>query len=148
LRRHGVRRLDALVITHGDADHVGGAADVLDRLTVGAVLHAPEPAAGWGDHMRAALTAAHGRGVPAAAARTGARFTAGPWAFDVLGPRGPLAAGRPSNDGSVVLRADAAGFSALLTGDAESPVLAGLRLAPVDLLKVSHHGSADPGVAS
>ena len=34
----------------------------------------------------------------------------------------------------------------LLTADAESDVLAGLDLGPVDVLKVSHHGSADPGL--
>ena len=34
----------------------------------------------------------------------------------------------------------------LLTADAESDVLSQLPLEPVDLLKVSHHGSADPGL--
>ena len=36
----------------------------------------------------------------------------------------------------------------LLTADAESDVLATLDLEPVDVLKVSHHGSADPGLAA
>ena len=34
----------------------------------------------------------------------------------------------------------------LLTADAESDVLAGLDLRPVDVLKVAHHGSADDGL--
>ena len=34
----------------------------------------------------------------------------------------------------------------LLTADAESDVLAGLDLRPVDVLKVAHHGSADEGL--
>jgi competence protein ComEC len=34
----------------------------------------------------------------------------------------------------------------LLTADAESDVLSGLDLQPVDVLKVSHHGSVDPGL--
>jgi competence protein ComEC len=34
----------------------------------------------------------------------------------------------------------------LMTADAESDVLAGLPLEPVDVLKVSHHGSADDGL--
>jgi competence protein ComEC len=34
----------------------------------------------------------------------------------------------------------------LLTADAESDVLSTLDLEPVDVLKVSHHGSADPGL--
>ena len=36
----------------------------------------------------------------------------------------------------------------LLTADAESDVLAPLGLGPVDVLKVSHHGSDDPGLPS
>jgi competence protein ComEC len=34
LRRHGIRRLDLLVLTHGHADHTGGAAAVLGNLPV------------------------------------------------------------------------------------------------------------------
>ena len=45
-----------------------------------------------------------------------------------------------------MLEARAAGVRILLTADAESDVLSSLPLAPVDLLKVSHHGSADPGL--
>ena len=35
LRRRGTRRLDTLTITHGDADHAGGAVDVLEACRVG-----------------------------------------------------------------------------------------------------------------
>jgi competence protein ComEC len=42
------------------------------------------------------------------------------------------------------VRAD--GVEALLTADAESDVLGRLDLGAVDVLKVSHHGSADPGL--
>ncbi len=135
------------MITHGDADHAGGATAVLDRIAVGLVVHPPEPVAGWGDLMRTALDAADADGVAATAVRTGDRLTSGPWSLDVLGPRGPLAAGAPTNDGSIVMRAQAAGFSALLTGDAESPVLEGLPLTRVDLLKVSHPARPTPAGA-
>ena len=40
----------------------------------------------------------------------------------------------------------AGGIRVLLTADAESDVLAQLDLPPVDVLKVSHHGSADEGL--
>ena len=40
----------------------------------------------------------------------------------------------------------AAGVRILLTADAESNVLAQLDLPPIDVLKVSHHGSADEGL--
>jgi competence protein ComEC len=45
-----------------------------------------------------------------------------------------------------VARLDAGRFSLLLTSDAESDVTGPLPLAPVDALKVAHHGSADTGL--
>jgi competence protein ComEC len=54
--------------------------------------------------------------------------------------------GGDPNDRAVVAVATAYGASALLTADAESPVLARLDVGPVDVLKVSHHGSADAGL--
>ncbi|HEX2507126.1 MAG TPA: hypothetical protein VHK23_02305, partial [Miltoncostaeaceae bacterium] len=45
-----------------------------------------------------------------------------------------------------VALASADGFEALLTADAESDALARLALPRVDVLKVSHHGSEDPGL--
>jgi competence protein ComEC len=46
-----------------------------------------------------------------------------------------------------VILASAPRLRLLLTADAESDVLAPLDLPPIDLLKVSHHGSADEGLA-
>jgi competence protein ComEC len=57
-----------------------------------------------------------------------------------------VAPGADPNDRAIVALASAYGATALLTADAESPVLAPLDLPPVDVLKVSHHGSADPGL--
>ena len=46
-----------------------------------------------------------------------------------------------------MLELEAWGARVLLPADAESEVLARLDLAAVDVLKVSHHGSADDGLA-
>ncbi|MGZ8632910.1 MAG: ComEC/Rec2 family competence protein [Solirubrobacteraceae bacterium] len=54
--------------------------------------------------------------------------------------------GADPNQRAIVAEADAGGVRTLLTADAESDVLGGLDLGPVDVLKVSHHGSADPGL--
>jgi competence protein ComEC len=148
LRRHGVRRIDAMVVTHGDADHAGGATAVLDTVDVRVVLHPPEPGDGWGDQMRGALRRAAERGVPTRALTRGDVLRIGPWSARVLAPVAAQPAGAPANDGSVILDARAPGGpSALLAGDAESPVIAPLGPARVDLLKVSHHGSEDPALA-
>ncbi|MBU1910218.1 MAG: ComEC/Rec2 family competence protein, partial [Verrucomicrobia bacterium] len=41
LRRHGVNRLYALVLTHGDAEHIGGAKALMDEFPVGEVWCSP-----------------------------------------------------------------------------------------------------------
>lgn len=46
LSRNGVRRIDLLVIAHGDRDHVGGLPRVLSRFGISGVLDAVEPPAG------------------------------------------------------------------------------------------------------
>jgi competence protein ComEC len=55
-------------------------------------------------------------------------------------------AGGDPNERAIVAEAQADGVSVLLTADAESDVLDRLDLGRVDVLKVSHHGSADDGL--
>ena len=147
LRHAGVRRLDLLVVTHAQADHDGGAAAVLRALPVGLVLDGRD---GVRDPsgLRMAAQAARRR-VRTVAARAGEVLRVGAIALRVLWPagaRGPADAGADPNQRAIVAEADAGGVRTLLTADAESDVLAGLDLGPVDVLKVSHHGSADPGL--
>jgi competence protein ComEC len=145
LRRAGVRRLDALAITHAQADHEGGAPAVLAAVPVAVLLDGR-----GGDRSPTSLAIdapLRRRGTRAVAARAGQVLRAGPLTVRVLWPPpGPAAAGTDPNDRAIVAVAEAYGARALLTADAESPVLAPLDLPPVDVLKVSHHGSADPGL--
>ncbi len=145
LRALGVARLDALVLTHDSLDHVGGAPEVIARLRVGRLLMPPEPADGWAPPARAAAASAAREGVPVGVVRAGDRLATGAWAIDVLSPAGARPVGADPNPWSLVARARAGGLTALLTGDAESDALARLPVAAVDVLKVSHHGSEDPG---
>lgn len=149
LRRQGVRRLDLLVVTHAELDHAGGAAAVLDAVPVGTFLD------GRDDQRRpealAAEAAARAKGVRVVRPATGQLLRLdGGLVLRVLWPR-PEAparhAGGDPNERAIVLEADgAAGGRVLLTADAESDVLLRLPLRPVDVLKVSHHGSADEGL--
>ena len=147
LRHAGVRRLDVLVVTHAQADHDGGAAAVLGALRVALVLDGRDGIRDPGG-LRMAAQAAR-RGVRVVAARAGEVLRVGAVALRVLWPagaRGPADAGGDPNQRAIVAEADAGGVRTLLTADAESDVLAGLDLGRVDVLKVSHHGSADPGL--
>ena len=147
LRHAGVRRLDVLVATHAQADHDGGADRVLRALGVGLVLDGRDGnREAQGDEMGAAAAQ---RAVRIVAPVAGEVVRAGPLALRVLSPparSGPPVAGEDPNQRAIVALGSGPGLRVLLTADAESDVLARLPLDPVDVLKVSHHGSADPGL--
>ncbi len=145
LRRGGLRALSAIVLTHPQRDHVGGAADVLRRLAVGVVLNPGlDPSAS--PDQRAALEAARRGGVRIRLARAGDVLRVGGLRLDILWPDGTGPPGEDPNLRAVVLLARFGSTSALLSADAESVVMLRLRLPRVDVLKVAHHGSADPGL--
>lgn len=144
LERMGVRSLSALVLTHPQRDHVGGAADVLRRLRVGVVL---DPGlAVTGPEREEAIAAARERHVPVRVVRSGDEFRVGGLVLRVLWPDDP---GMPSEDpnlGAVVLLASFGETDVLLPADAESDVTERLAIGEVEVLKVAHHGSEDPGL--
>ena len=144
LRRLGVRRLGAMVLTHPQRDHVGGAADVLRSLRVGLGPRSRAPGRERG--RRLAMAEAHD------AARAGGRPRGRrlpPRSIDGSGAlaRRAWSARRGSERlrGRVAreLRRD----GRFLPADAESNVTARLRLPAVEVLKVAHHGSEDEGLA-
>jgi competence protein ComEC len=147
LRHAGIRRLDLLVVTHAQADHDGGAAAVLRTLPVSLVLDGRDGVRdGPGAQMAAEAVRRRVRVVPA---RAGEAFRVGGVVLRVLWPERtsePAPVGLDPNQRAIVAEVDADGTRTLLTADAESDVLSGLDLEQVDVLKVSHHGSADPGL--
>ena len=145
LRGLGVRRLAAVVLTHPQRDHIGGAEAVLRRLLVDRVLD-PRLAVS-GPFERDALSEASDRAVPIVETRAGDAFRLGRLRIRVLWPD---RAGRASEDPNllpVVLLATYGEVDTLLTADAETEVTARLLSRQVEILKVAHHGSADPGLA-
>jgi competence protein ComEC len=144
LDRLGVRSLSLLVLTHPQRDHVGGAADVIAGTDVTAILD-PRLSSSVPEE-RAAMAAARRRHVPVVVARPGLEYGIGRLRVHVLWPDGPGLASEDPNDHAVVLLFSYGDTDALLAADAESNVLLPLRLAPVEILKVSHHGSDDEGL--
>jgi len=144
LEHRGIRALSAIVLTHPQRDHVGGAAAVLRRLRVGLVLD-PELAVTGSDEEEA-MAAARERRVSVRPARTGDELRLGGLDLRVLNPPDGGSAGEDPNENAIVLVASYGETDVLLTADAESDVTAKLPLAPVEVLKVAHHGSDDPGL--
>jgi competence protein ComEC len=145
LQRRGVRSLTAIVLTHPQRDHIGGAADVLRGLDVGAVID-PALAASGSVDQAAALSEARRRGVRVVLGRAGRVYRIGKLRLDVLWPDGPGLPGEDPNLRATVVLARFGMTRILLAADAESDVTLRLRVPRVDVLKVAHHGSADPGL--
>ena len=146
LRGLGLRRLAAVVLTHPQRDHIGGAELVVERLAVDRVVD-PLVAAS-SPYERAALAAASERGVELVETRAGDAFRLGQLRLRVLWPDRTGAPTKDPNLLAVVLLATYGEIDALLTADAETDVTARLLSRRVEILKVAHHGSADPGLAS
>jgi competence protein ComEC len=142
IARLGVRRLSLVVLTHPQRDHVGDAADVLRRTRVDAVLDPRLPAESSDED--AALGEARRHHVRVLTARAGDGYVLGRLRLRVLWPDGPGRPGDDPNDHAIVLLASFGSVDALLTADAEGNVTVPLRPPPVEILKVAHHGSADP----
>jgi competence protein ComEC len=155
LRAAGVRRLDAMVISHDHSDHSGGAAAVLQAMPVG-----------W---FASSLPAGHALSVAAAHSRrclAGDRWEWDAVSFEFVYPtaadynevdgnteartqrnsrQGRGGPNRVNNDLSCVLRIASAYASVLLPGDiekrSESRLLREGGIARSDVLVAPHHGS-------
>ena len=144
LRGRGIGALDALVISHSDVDHAGGARTLLEGVTVAQV--------------HSSLPASH---PVVQAARRHRRCTAGQaWSwdgvrFELLGPtpQSYQQDGLKANARSCVLRVSALGKAMLLAADIEAAQETQLLAsAPgslrADVLLAPHHGSGTSSTAA
>ena len=144
LARMGVTSLSAIVLTHPQRDHVGGAASVLRRLRVAEVV---DPGlAATGPDREEAISAARARRVPVHVARAGDELRAGGLVLRILWPRDAGARSEDPNQNAVVALASYGETDVLFTADAESDVTGALHIGEIEVLKVAHHGSEDPGL--
>lgn len=140
----GVDSLGVAVVTHDQSDHAGGVWDLLTgRFPIDRLLYAR-----LGRRLRAAAAAA---GAAPARIAAGDTIRSGRLRLSVLWPPPELLdrplAGTDPNAQALVFLARWGQFSMLLTADAEAgeaPIDPG----PVDVLKLAHHGSEDPGLGA
>jgi competence protein ComEC len=136
----GVGRLEAVVATHADLDHIGGLYEVFERHEVGSFLFDGTP--------RDLLNQAREVGSTPAMLSQGQSIRLGPLRIEVLWPLPRTADFVPPedrNDRSIMLLLSLHGFRLLIAGDAEAeavPVDPG----PLDVLRTAHHGSDDAGL--
>lgn len=148
LQRLGIRRLALAVLTHPQADHIGGFNYLLDHFPTERLWFNGEIGNPLQDRLiaRARERAVVVRNVAAATTE----LTLANVRFRVHHPRKEdFSSLTDANDRSVVLEVRYGERSILLTGDVEAPAESVLleRLEPVDVLKVPHHGSRTSSTA-
>ena len=142
LEEKGIGKLDALILTHFDKDHVGGAAKLLSGIPIDRVIQSnvPRDSGEYRDYVRALERA----GLEAETPRAPLTLSLGDLEIMVDPPKQEEYEKDPSNNSSLIVSVRYGDTSALLTGDAEEERLAEwLEQEPghYDLIKMPHHGS-------
>lgn len=162
LKKRGIHRLDAVVLTHGDQDHIGGMQAVLDSYQVGMILLNGSLADS--STMNKLMKTALDKNIPIYAAKAGQVLQPDQKTQLVfLAPKDELLTSmfpysEDQNTRSLVFRLTMDGISFLFTGDmdakaerkilerTENYVADGFQLQS-DILKVAHHGSKTSSTA-
>jgi competence protein ComEC len=147
LWQRGYSRVDYILATHADTDHMQGLVDVAKNFRVRAALLARAPADDPDFNELAAVL--QQRGVPIARISRGDVIVFDDVRIEVLYPEelrsGDPAGERWDNNHSIVLRVTYGEMKFLLTGDIEGPAEKALLGEPAslkaDVVKVPHHGS-------
>ena len=150
LRRLGVRRLDAVVISHPNSDHYSAVLEVADGFDLGSVLVTPQFIETAESDPRGpvafVLDGLLRRFVPVAEVAAGKEMVFGSCRLRWLHPD-RSASWEHVNDGSMVIRVEAAGRVVLLCGDIQREAMSVLldpdRAVPLaaDIVELPHHGS-------
>jgi len=139
LWRDGLRRLDALLITHAHPDHAGGAAYVCRAFRIGEVWEGPAAPA---DPVWRRTLGALPPGLSRRTLAAGMRLSWQDVRIGVVSPppprRAPL---QVHNEDSLVLDVGFGEVHLLLTGDLAGPAEEQLHAEPAFVLKVPHHGA-------
>lgn len=140
LRADGRSTIDWLVATHPDADHIGGLDSIISSMDIGSIW-APEANSSTQTYTRF-LTSVSNKGMGIEPAYAGRQIATGEnYSIDILWPQ-QGASYSEDNAYSVVIKVAYGQNTFLFTGDAPVEAQNSCVDGHVDVLKVSHHGSA------
>lgn len=138
----GIRRLDAVALTHAHEDHIGGMPAIFANFRPRQLWVGPDPDVPVYENL---LHSAARDGTRVHHYVAGDDFTFGGISVRVLAPTPEYHPGKmPSNNDSLVLQLRYGKTSALLEGDAQTPsekLMVAKGHLHSDFLKVGHHGS-------
>ncbi len=141
LRDRGINRLDALVLSHPDSDHIGGAVDILKAVRVKNIYHnGIEDDTKIYNKIKTYLLENKQKTVTI----TNVTTVFDENNFKVMAIRPANINTGSDNEDSIMIYVNYKDFSALIMADCEADSLNKISEAvkkPVDLLRIGHHGS-------
>lgn len=139
LKARGIRKIDRLILTHGDQDHIGGASALLGHVRIKEILYGKGPIEK--PSVRQLLTNASHFGIRIIRVGEGMGWKVGDAAFSILNPTGS----ETGNSSSIVIAARLGELRWLFTGDLEKEgehrLVYDYPELKIDVLKAGHHGS-------
>lgn len=143
------RSLDAVILTHPDADHISGVVDVIQRYRVNSFFTEIEPGKTQIYELFTNVLAEKKLSAKYVAKGDSLKFKDG-MILKIFSPASKIKnkiyqnnANMPLNEYSVIALLTYGNFSALFTGDAGSGTIDPIakEIGDIDILKVPHHGS-------
>lgn len=141
LKGKGITKIDKLILTHGDMDHIGGTFSILKELEVKQILMPSvfEPS----ETEREIIEEAKTKKIPVIKVSEGDRWVSGENEFYILSPEKNYVGER--NSGSIAFVAQLGGVSWFFGGDldqeGEENIIKKHPHLKIDVLKAGHHGS-------
>ena len=139
LQELGRNKIDYLVATHPDEDHIGGMADVISNTQIG-TIYAPNKTNNTATY-RKFLTAIQNNNLQITLAEAGTIIDqTDDYKLEILWPKKD--ANFPeTNDYSIIIKLTVGNKTFLFTGDAPTNAILDSNPGHIDVLKLSHHGS-------
>jgi beta-lactamase superfamily II metal-dependent hydrolase len=139
LQELGRNKIDYLVATHPDEDHIGGMADVISNTQIG-TIYAPNKTNNTATY-RKFLTAIQNNNLQITLAEAGTIIDqTDSYKLEILWPKKD--ANFPdTNDYSIIIKLTVGTKTFLFTGDAPTNAILDSNPGHIDVLKLSHHGS-------
>lgn len=139
LQELGRNKIDYLVATHPDEDHIGGMADVISNTQIG-TIYAPNKTNNTATY-RKFLTAIQNNNLQITLAEAGTIIDqTDSYKLEILWPKKD--ANFPeTNDYSIIIKLTVGNKTFLFTGDAPTNAILNSNPGHIDVLKLSHHGS-------
>jgi len=139
LQELGRNKIDYLVATHPDEDHIGGMADVISNTQIG-TIYAPNKTNSTATY-RKFLTAIQNNNLQITLAEAGTIIDqTDSYKLEILWPKKD--ANFPdTNDYSIIIKLTVGAKTFLFTGDAPTNAILNSNPGHIDVLKLSHHGS-------